>query len=526
MAPRNLAIALAGVLLMGTVTAVVVGGNAYFQPTPSGTPYAFETQSSEAIPAGAPNAANNANIPTPSASPYPGGNAYFQPTPAGTPYAFNTSLQPPATESLHPGGNANVQPPAAAANAAASQSTGGKPYIQPTPAGAPYASSIASPSNQAVPVAMPFVGDNGTLQPTPPGTPYAFSIGGQGMNLGAGEAQPNYGGNCGNGCGCRWEDARLSSWQAYAQGEYVAHARTAHVQEYRLRVDDQLDMLYRITREETRSPYRLNVGDEIRVESFADPELGRSLMLQPDGTITLRLLGQVHAAGRTVTQLRDTLEELYRKYYKVPSITVTPTKVNTKLEDLKAVVDRHYGVGGQGASVRIAPDGRISLTAIGYVHAQGLTLDELKQEVNERYREKVEGIEVLPVLTARAPRYVYVLGEVHTPGRFELTGPTTVLQAMAMAGSWNVGANISQVVVFRRGDDWRLMATMIDLQGALRGKDPCPKGEIWLSDSDVIIVPKSRILEADDFINLVFTKGLYGVFPMTSQITFAKLATL
>jgi polysaccharide biosynthesis/export protein len=342
---------------------------------------------------------------------------------------------------------------------------------------------------------------------------------------------PICGVDCVDGCRscrgeCRWEDARLIAWQAYAQGEYVGHARTEHVPDYRLRVDDQLDMLYRVTRDETRTPYKLNVGDEIRVESFTDPELNRSLILQPDGMITLRLVGQVHAAGRTVTQLRDTLEQLYTKYYKVPSITVTPLKVNTQLDDLRSVVDRRYGVGGQGASVRVAPDGTISLTAIGYVRAQGLTLSELRQEINERYREKIEGMEIIPVLSARAPRFAYVLGEVRVPGRFELVGPTTVLQALAMAGSWNVGANISQVVVFRRGDDWRLMATMVDLQRALRGKQPCPKGEIWLSDSDVIIVPKSRILEADDFINLVFTRGLYGVFPVSTQISFAKLSTL
>ena len=97
--------------------------------------------------------------------------------------------------------------------------------------------------------------------------------------------------------------ARLIDWQAYAQGEYVGHARLAHVPEYRLRVDDQLDMTYRLTRDETPDPYKLNVGDEIRVESFTDPDLNRDLLLQPDGTITLRLLGQVHATGRTVTQL-------------------------------------------------------------------------------------------------------------------------------------------------------------------------------------------------------------------------------
>ena len=157
----------------------------------------------------------------------------------------------------------------------------------------------------------------------------------------------------------RWEDARFIAWQAYAQGEYVGHARTAHVPDYRLRVDDQLDMLYRITRDETRTPYRLNVGDMVRVESFTDPDLNRDLMIQPDGMITLRLLGQVHAAGRTVTQLRDALEESYKKYYKVPSITVTPTKVNTQLDDLRNVVDRRYGPGGgQGANVRVAPTAR------------------------------------------------------------------------------------------------------------------------------------------------------------------------
>ncbi len=208
-------------------------------------------------------------------------------------------------------------------------------------------------------------------------------------------------GQCGRARQARWEDARFIAWQAYAQGEYVGHARTAHVGEYRLRVDDQLDMLYRITRDETRSPYRLNVGDSVRVESFTDPDLNRELMVQPDGMITVRLLGQVHAAGQTVTQLRDVLEDLYKKYYKVPSITVTPIKVNTQLDDLRSVVDRRYGVGGQGANVRISPDGTISLTAIGYVHAQGLSLTELRKEINERYREKIEGMEIIPVLSAR-----------------------------------------------------------------------------------------------------------------------------
>ena len=327
-------------------------------------------------------------------------------------------------------------------------------------------------------------------------------------------------------CGRRWEAMRAIEWQAYAQGEYAGHARLAHVPEYRLRVDDQLDMTYRLTREETSTPYRLNVGDEVQVESFTDHDINRDLLIQPDGTITLRLLGQVHATGRTVTQLRDALEELYKKYYKTPAITVTPLRVNTKLEDLRATIDRRAGIGGQNQPVRITPEGTVSLPAIGSVQAQGLTLTELQTELNECYRQVVEGIQVIPILVQRAPRYVYVLGEVNTPGRFELTGPTTALQALSMAGSWRVGANLRQIVVFRRGDDWRLLATMVDLEGALFGRQPCSWGEIWIDDSDVIVVPKGKILQADDFINLVFTRGIYGVFPMVNSIQFSKLSTL
>jgi len=240
----------------------------------------------------------------------------------------------------------------------------------------------------------------------------------------------------------------------------------------------------------------------------------------------LRLLGQVHATGRTVLQLRDALEELYKKYYKIPSITVTPLKVNTKLEDLRATIDRRAGVGGQSQSARITPEGTISLPAIGSVQAQGLTLPELQNELNESYRQIVDGIQVIPILVQRAPRYVYVLGEVNNPGRFELVGPTTAIQALSMAGSWRVGANLRQIVVFRRGDDWRQLATMIDLEGALFGRQPCPQGEIWLDDSDVVIVPKGKILQADDFINLVFTRGIYGVFPVSTSIQFSKLSSL
>ncbi len=328
--------------------------------------------------------------------------------------------------------------------------------------------------------------------------------------------------DCGPGgaCPAAWGAALPIDFQPYGPGEYVGHDRLAHVPAYRLRVDDQLECLYRLTREETTEPYKINVGDELQVESATDEKLNKNLIVQPDGTITLRLLGQVKATRTTVSQLRDSIETLYNKFYPMgAAITITPLKVNTRLEDLRATVDNRSGVvGGQGVRVRITPEGTITLPAIGTVPAQGLTLEELKVEIDHRYAATINGIEVTPVLAQRAPRFCYVLGEVRIPGRYILEGPTTLIQSIAMAGSWNVGANLQQVVVFRRADDWRLLATMVKLDGALRyANEPCPAGEIWLNDSDVVIVPKSKILLTDDFINLIFTRGVYGVLPFSTS---------
>lgn len=338
-------------------------------------------------------------------------------------------------------------------------------------------------------------------------------------------------GPCGIAGEVGWDSHGTVDWQRYAQGEYVGHARTAHVPEYRLRVDDTLAVFYLRTREVLSRPYELEVGDRIRVESLtagssaglgADAPAGgsgdnldREVVVQPDGMITLELVGRVPAAGRQLEALQKDLEERYEKYYNVPAITVTPILVNTRLEDLLDTVDSRGGFqGGRQIAAIVTPAGKIQLPALGSVYVQGLTLAEAKKEIDARYASTIPGVTVTCDLQGRAPRFVYVLGEVVQGGQFELNGPTTVMQALALAQGWNVGANLRQVVVFRRGDDWRLMATMLDLRGALYGRRPVPADEIWLNDGDIVLVPKTPIEMADEFIEQVFTRGVYAAIPL------------
>ena len=323
-----------------------------------------------------------------------------------------------------------------------------------------------------------------------------------------------------------WAGAGPIPWQAFAQGEYVGPARLAHMPVYRLRVDDILDFVFRLTRDASNQPYRLDVGDVIRIESLTAPELDQEALIEPDGSVSLRLLGQVRAYGLSMAEIRADLEEKYREHVNEPSISVAPVEINTRLEELRAAVDNRFGRGGQARPARVTPEGTVQLPAIGSVRAQGLTLNELQREIEARYSRIVQGLGVTPILQERAPRYVFVVGEVRAPGRYTLEGPTTLMQSIALAGGWNAGGNLQHVVVFRRDHNWNLMATKLNIFAALQGRQPCPADEIWIRDSDIVLVPKRAIRVANDIIELYFTRGLYGVIPANYSINFAKLSTI
>lgn len=68
--------------------------------------------------------------------------------------------------------------------------------------------------------------------------------------------------------------------------------------------------------------YRLATGDKLRVEVYKDEQLSQSLQIRPDGRITLPLVGDVTAAGKTSAELRDMLAEELKEYVVNPVVTV------------------------------------------------------------------------------------------------------------------------------------------------------------------------------------------------------------
>ncbi len=327
-----------------------------------------------------------------------------------------------------------------------------------------------------------------------------------------------------NGPQC-WQCPYDSPFENYGPGEYAGPARTQRLPEYRLRAGDTLSLTYMVTALTTDGDYRLAVGDELIIESEADATLTRGtlergMQIQPDGTITMRLIGQVQASGLTVQQLREYLEKAYEEYYPKPLIDVTPINTGSAARHIREAISGAGGFAAQEITQTLTPSGEIRLLKLGTVQAQGLTLSELKQEINLRYDAVVGGLEVEPSLLNQAPHNVFVLGEVNAPGRFEMNTPTTVLGAIALAGGHITGANLREVVIFRRGENFELLSTTLDLRGAILGREAKPVDEIWLRDGDVVVLPSAPIRLFNNFVRQVFTEGVYGIVPVTASYNF------
>ncbi|HUP79092.1 MAG TPA: polysaccharide biosynthesis/export family protein [Pirellula sp.] len=313
----------------------------------------------------------------------------------------------------------------------------------------------------------------------------------------------------------RWSHAQSIDFQPLWHGEYIGPIRLPSLLEYRVRINDEVTFTYIPNRQKTMEEYKLMVGDEISLDSISDGSIKQPRVpVQPDGTIVVPLLkNPVAASGKTIQNLRKDLEGAYKQYIVSPAIDILPVKVNTVVEDLKDAVNGPFAAGGRALTAIVNPDGKVQLPGLGSVFVLGMTLEEIKREINLRYRSSYVGIDVEPRLARTASHVCYVFGEVVKPDRFEMDRPTTVTQMLAQAGGPRLGANTRQVVVFRRAEDWRLISTILDLRGAHIGKRPNPSDEIWLRDGDLIIVPPKPIKVFNNGVQQIFTDGLYRLVP-------------
>ncbi len=285
-----------------------------------------------------------------------------------------------------------------------------------------------------------------------------------------------------------------------------------YVPEYRLGPGDVIEIVYHISYGKTSEEYRLEVQDKISIHFPYHPQFSSTVLVRTDGKITVPLLGDVDAESQTPGELAAHLNTAYSKYIQNPSITVALEEFNVKIDELKKAITT--APRGQSKIAPIAVDGRISFPLIGNLQAEGLTLVQLETVVNEKYSDYVRNLKATLIALEIHHSKVYILGEVERPGAYELTSTANILDAIAMAGGYNRRAYLSDVVVFRNDGLERPVAFKLDIASALRHGDS--SANVRIRPADIIYVPKSPLSSANDLIDKVFTKGVYGIMPFST----------
>jgi len=137
--------------------------------------------------------------------------------------------------------------------------------------------------------------------------------------------------------------------------------------------------------------------------------------------------------------------------------------------------------------VSVRPDGKISLPLMNEIHAAGLTPEQLRAELTQAAGRFIEDPTVTVVVKEIHSRRVYITGMIGRPGPYPLTGPTTVLQLLAMAGGVLEYADEKNIKILRNDAKGQPTTLKFNYKDVINGKNL--RQNVELKPGDTIVVP-------------------------------------
>jgi polysaccharide export outer membrane protein len=133
-------------------------------------------------------------------------------------------------------------------------------------------------------------------------------------------------------------------------------------------------------------------------------------------------------------------------------------------------------------TVPVRPDGKISLPLVNDITAAGLTPMELRAQLTKQMATFVQNPDVSVVVREIRSLKVSVIGQVRTPGRYDIKGPATVLDALALAGGFTEFAARRKITILRSAQFLRFDYDLAVSKGGL-------KNNLLIKPGDIVVVP-------------------------------------
>jgi polysaccharide export outer membrane protein len=138
-------------------------------------------------------------------------------------------------------------------------------------------------------------------------------------------------------------------------------------------------------------------------------------------------------------------------------------------------------------SVTVRSDGKISLALVGELQAGGQTPRQLEQEITKRLQSYISDPEVTVIVTESKSQKINILGMVARPGTYLLSGSTTILDAISMAGGFKDFAKKKSIYVLRANADGTQKRIPFNYKEVIKGTNP--EQNVRLLSGDTVVIP-------------------------------------
>jgi polysaccharide export outer membrane protein len=156
--------------------------------------------------------------------------------------------------------------------------------------------------------------------------------------------------------------------------------------------------------------YMIGLDDLLVINVWKEPEISRSVPVRPDGKISLPLIGDLRASGRTVVELQDDIKQQLVAYLSNPTVTVIVQEAKSQKFNILGEVEhpgcyvlsrsltvldaiaiaggfREFAKTGRIYVLRINPDG--SHTRLAFNYKEVIKGRNLSQNVDLEARDTV-----------------------------------------------------------------------------------------------------------------------------------------
>jgi polysaccharide export outer membrane protein len=138
-------------------------------------------------------------------------------------------------------------------------------------------------------------------------------------------------------------------------------------------------------------------------------------------------------------------------------------------------------------SVPVRSDGKISLPLAGEITAAGQTPKKLEDAIAQKLQNYISEPEVTVIVQEIRSQRFNILGLVARPGSYALGGPTTVLDAVALAGGFRDFAKQKSIYVLRQNQNGTQTRLAFNYKDVIKGKNSSQN--VTLEPRDTVVVP-------------------------------------